>query len=130
MTQNISHPPIAALGRRPVSRPVNILAWVLQVAVRLAFLAAGLSKLAGAPQMVAVFEKIGVGQWFRVLTGLLEVVGAVGLLILRTVFYAAVLLTLVMIGAIIAHLTLLGGNPAPAVLLLALAGAIAYLRRR
>jgi putative oxidoreductase len=49
--------------------------WVLRVVVSLAFLAAGGSKLAGAPAMVAMFAKIGFGQWFRILTGLLEVAG-------------------------------------------------------
>jgi uncharacterized membrane protein YphA (DoxX/SURF4 family) len=33
--------------------------WVLRVVVGLAFLAAGGSKLAGAPAMVAMFAKIG-----------------------------------------------------------------------
>ena len=35
----------------------------------------------------------------------------------------------VMIGAIIGHLTVLGGNPTPAIILLVLAGTIAFLRR-
>src|ERR1700710_1027350 len=56
-------------------------AWALQGVVAAAFFAAGFAKLAGAPFMVDVFTQIGVGQWFRVVTGVVEVTGAVALLI-------------------------------------------------
>ena len=103
--------------------------WILSVLAALAFLAAGGSKLAGAAPMVAVFDKVGIGQWFRYLTGLLEVVGAIGLFIPRTALYAAVLLSLVMVGATIAHVTVLGGPPVAPIVLLILTGSIAYLRK-
>jgi uncharacterized membrane protein YphA (DoxX/SURF4 family) len=70
--------------------------WVLRVVVGLAFLAAGGSKLAGAPAMVAMFAKIGFGQWFRILTGLLEVTAAIGLFIPSYTLYAAATLAVVM----------------------------------
>jgi uncharacterized membrane protein YphA (DoxX/SURF4 family) len=103
--------------------------WILSGLVALAFIAAGTAKLAGAAAMVQVFDKVGLGQWFRYFTGLLEVVAAIGLLISRYAFYAAVLLAIVMAGAIIAHLTVLGSSPAAPVLLLVLTGIIAYLRK-
>ena len=40
--------------------------------VALAFAAAGLAKLAGVDMMVATFDAIGVGQWFRYVTGIIE----------------------------------------------------------
>ena len=70
----------------------------------------GGAKLAGAEQMVAVFATIGIGQWFRYLTGALEVIGAIGLFFPRYAFYAAALLVCVMAGAVMAHLTVLGGQ--------------------
>jgi uncharacterized membrane protein YphA (DoxX/SURF4 family) len=103
--------------------------WILSGLVALAFIAAGTAKLAGAAAMVQVFDKVGLGQWFRYFTGLLEVVAAIGLLISRYAFYAAVLLAIVMAGAIIAHVTVLGSSPAAPVLLLVLTGIIAYLRK-
>jgi putative oxidoreductase len=103
--------------------------WILSGLVALAFIAAGTAKLAGAAAMVQVFDKVGLGQWFRYFTGLLEVVAAIGLLISRYAFYAAVLLAVVMAGAIIAHVTVLGSSPAAPVLLLVLTGIIAYLRK-
>ena len=71
--------------------------WTLSVLTALAFIAAGGSKLAGAPAMVEVFDKVGLGQWFRYFTGLLEVAAGIGLLISRYAFYAAVALAVVMI---------------------------------
>ena len=104
--------------------------WLLRVVVGLAFLAAGGSKLAGAPAMVAMFAKIGFGQWFRILTGLLEVAGAIGLFVPRFTVYAASMLAVVMAGAIGFHLTTLGGNPAPPIVLLLLASLIIWLSKR
>ena len=104
--------------------------WVLRVVVGLAFLAAGGSKLAGAPAMVAMFAKIGFGQWFRILTGLLEVAGAIGLFVPSFVVYAASILGVVMVGAIGFQLTILGQSPVPPFVLLLLAILIVWLRKR
>src|SRR5258708_39478301 len=89
--------------------------WILSGLVALVFMVAGGAKLAGATVMVDLFGKVGLGQWFRYFTGFLEVAGAIGLLMSRYAFYAAVLLAIVMVGAIIAVVTVLGGSPAPAV---------------
>jgi putative oxidoreductase len=103
--------------------------WILSGLVAVAFVAAGSSKLAGVPAMIDVFDKVGLGQWFRYFTGLLEVAAAIGLLIPRYAFYAAVLLAVVMVGAIIAHLTVLGSSPGAPVVLFVLSGIIAYFRK-
>ena len=103
--------------------------WTLSGLVAIAFIGAGGAKLAGVPVMVEMFDKVGLGQWFRYFTGLLEVAGGIGLLIPRYAFYAAGLLAIVMVGAIIAHVAVLGGSPAPAAVLLVLSGIIAYLRK-
>ena len=103
--------------------------WILSGLLALAFLGAGGAKLAGAAAMVEIFNKVGLGQWFRYFTGVLEVAGAIGLLISRYAFYAAILLAIVMVGAIIAHLTVLGSSPVAPVVLLVLSGTIAWLRK-
>jgi putative oxidoreductase len=103
--------------------------WTLSGLVALAFLSAGSAKLAGAAVMVELFDKVGLGQWFRYFTGLLEVAAGIGLLIPRYAFYAAVLLASVMVGAIIAHVTVLGSSPAAPLVLFVLTGIIAYLRK-
>jgi uncharacterized membrane protein YphA (DoxX/SURF4 family) len=106
-----------------------IILWILSGLAALAFITAGGAKLASAAAMVEVFDKVGFGQWFRYFTGFLEVAAAIGLLIPRYAFYAAVLLAMVMIGAIIAHVTVLGSSPAVSIVLLVLTGIIAYLRK-
>jgi uncharacterized membrane protein YphA (DoxX/SURF4 family) len=108
---------------------LNITCWVLQGLAAAAFLAAGGSKLAAAPAMVEMFAKLGAGQWFRYLTGSLEVIGAVALLFPKAAFYGAVLLAMVMVGAIVTHLAILGGSPIPALVLLVIVGTVAWLRR-
>ena len=104
--------------------------WILSGLVALLFVGAGGAKLAGAAVMVDLFAKVGLGQWFRYFTGLLEVTAGIGLLIPRYAFYAAVLLAIVMVGAVIAHVTVLGGSPAAPIVLFVLVGIIAYLRKR
>lgn len=125
MSQTTSNTLPAATGKG-----LTITLWALQILAALAFFAAGGAKLTGAPQMVAAFQKIDVGQWFRYLTGFLEVIGAVGLLVPRLAFYGAALLATVMVGAAISHLTILGGSPAAPLVLLILTATIAWLRRR
>jgi len=121
----------AAAGKIPAQpgKGLTILLWILQILGALAFLAAGGFKLAGAPPMVAEFGKLGFGQWFRYVTGLLEVAGAIALLVPGYAFYGGSLLATVMAGAVIAHLAVLGGSPVAAIVLLLLTGAIAFLRR-
>ena len=50
---------------------------LIRAILTLAFFAAGSAKLAGVEMMVATYETIGVGQWFRYLTGIIEVGSAV-----------------------------------------------------
>jgi uncharacterized membrane protein YphA (DoxX/SURF4 family) len=116
-------------ARRPLSNRSNITGWVLQCLAAAAFLVAGGSKLAASPAVVEVFAKLGAGQRFRYLTGALEVIGAVALLVPRATFYGAVLLAIVMVGAVVAHLAVLGGSPIPALVLLVIVGTVAWIRR-
>ena len=106
-----------------------IILWILSGLVGLAFIGAGVPKLVGVPAVVEVFDKVGLGQWFRYFTGFLEVAAGIGLLIPRYAFHAARLLAIVMVGAVIAHLAVLGGSPAPALVLLVLTGIIVWLRK-
>jgi len=103
--------------------------WVLQIALMVVFVGAGLSKLAGRPEMVAVFGRIGFGQGFRLVTGTLEIVGGLAMLWPRAAWLGAALLACVMIGAFAAHLLVLGGSLAPPVILLALALCVLWVRR-
>lgn len=103
--------------------------WVLQIGAAGMFLMAGGAKLAGAPEMVGLFDVIGVGQWFRYLTGAIEVSAALMLLVPALAFYGAALLIPTMIGAILTHLFIVGGSSATALILLLAVGTVAWVRR-
>jgi putative oxidoreductase len=103
--------------------------WVVKILVALAFLAAGLAKLAGVQAMIDVFNVVGLGQWFRYVTGAIEVTGAVLTLIPSLTVFGALLLACTMVGAVITHLTVLPASPIPALILFALSAAIAWVHR-
>ena len=117
-----------ALPAAPVRGRLPAL-WILSGFAALLFIGVGGAKLAGATVMVELFARVGLGQWFRYFTGLLEVGAGIGLLLSRFAFYAAVLLAVVMAGAFIAHVTVLGSSPAAPLVLFVLTGIIAYLRK-
>jgi uncharacterized membrane protein YphA (DoxX/SURF4 family) len=103
--------------------------WGLRILLALAFGAAGAAKLAGAPQMVQVFDAIGFGQWFRYVTGVVEIGGALLLLVPATGFLGGVLLAVTMVFGVATHLVLIGGNPAPAMVLALLSAFVAWRLR-
>jgi uncharacterized membrane protein YphA (DoxX/SURF4 family) len=111
---------------RPTRR---IGAWTLQGIIAAAFLAAGFAKLAGVPFMVDLFAQIGLGQWFRVVTGVVEVTGAVALLIPGLASIGALWLGGTMVGAVATHLFVLHTSPVPAIVLGLLNAVVVYLRR-
>lgn len=108
---------------------LNVVLWVLQIGVAAMFLMSGFAKLSGDPQMVGLFDAIGIGQWFRYLTGALEFLGALALLIPRLSGLGALILVGVMLGAVATHLFIVGGSPLMAFVLLAATAIIAWGRR-
>lgn len=103
--------------------------WTLKGLLAAAFLSAGGAKLYGVPMMVENFQHIGFGQWFRYLTGGLEVIGAVMILTPGLAAFGAVLLSCIMVGAIATHLLLVGGSAIPALVLLALSAIVVIAHR-
>jgi len=89
------------------------------------FQLAGGSKLLGAPAMLGLFDAIGIGQWFRYLTGFIEVGSALALLVPSFAVFGALALVPTMVGAVVTHLFIVGGSPVlPAILLLGSAGVL------
>lgn len=116
----------------PVSRPAlarNIVAWIFCVFLALVFVTFGGAKLAGAQAMVREFDHVGLGQWFRCFTGVLELTGGILALIPKYSRWGALLLALVMCGALVAHFTVLRSSPAAAAAMLVAALIVVWLRR-
>lgn len=112
------------------SRRVRTVAiWVARIGLGAQFVMGGAAKLAGDAQMVAMFDDIGAGQWFRLVVGVLEIAGGIGLLVPRLSRLAAAGLVALMIGAAITNVGVLGTAPTLPLVFGALAGALALVRR-
>ena len=98
-------------GSASTGKIINVGLWILQIAAAGMFLMVGFFKLSGDPRMVALFDAIGLGQWFRYLTGTLEVAGSFLLLIPRTSGLGALMLAGVMVGTVVTHVFIVGGAP-------------------
>jgi putative oxidoreductase len=116
-------------GSASTGKIINVGLWILQIGAAGMFLMVGFLKLSGDPQLVGLFDGIGLGQWFRYLTGSLEVLGALLLLVPRLSGLGALLLVGVMLGAVPTHLFVVGGSPLPAIILLIVTGVVAWGRR-
>lgn len=114
--------PAAAPAR---ARDITVL--VLTALLVVAFLETGGARRGGVPIMIQSFDQIGLGQWLRIVTGVIEVLGAATLLVPGYGFFGAVWLAAYMTGAILAHLPVLPSSPAPAILLLVASLAVARL---
>jgi len=121
MTQNGTN---LQRGRAPL-----IALWLTQVALAVMFLMAGGSKLAGVPAMVTMFDAIGWGQWFRYVTGVIEVTSGIALLVPSAAFFGAILLIPTMLGAIVTNVFVVHASPVVPLLLLLAAAAVAWARR-
>ena len=75
------------------------------------------------------FATIGLGQWFRVVTGVVEIAGAVALLVPGLASLGALWLGGTMVGAVATHLFVLHTSPVPAIVLGVLNALVVYLRR-
>jgi putative oxidoreductase len=102
--------------------------WVLQVLLAAQFASAGILKLTGAESMVTMFDDIGAGSWLRFLVGVLEIAGAIGLLIPRLAGLAALGLVGLMVGALVTRVAVLDGAPVIEIVFLVLAGIVARAR--
>ncbi len=100
----------------------DAIGWILRIAAAAVFLSVGISKLESNPFWVKLFAQIGFGDWFRYLTGVLQVAGGLLFLVPRTVVAGAVLACSTMAGAVVVHMFMLGtgvgGAIIPFVLLL------------
>jgi putative oxidoreductase len=92
------------------------------------FLLVGGAKLIGRPDMVALFRDIGVGQWFRYVTGAVEVSGAALLVVPFLSSGSAIVLAFVMFVATLIELFVLHRPPVAALACLSGHAFVAWAR--
>ncbi len=85
----------------------TITLWVLRILSAGIFISAAFMKLSGQQQMIDEFAIIGLGQGFRYLTGILELVGGIAVLVPRFSPLGALLLLAVDAGAFVAQVAIL-----------------------
>ncbi|MGU3471246.1 DoxX family protein [Paenibacillus sp. D51F] len=113
---------------------MNIVVIVLQILLGAAFLGSGFSKVTGNKMQVDNFNALGLPQWFRVLTGLLQLAGAgaliAGFWLPSWLEWGALLLAIIMFGAVFFHVKAGDsfGKAVPALVLTLLAAALLALR--
>lgn len=87
---------------------MDILVYVLQGILTLMFLMAGFGKVTGSKMHVEGFKHWRLPQWFRVVTGVVELVGAISLIVgyweQSWAVAGALLLGITSIGGILTHL--------------------------
>jgi putative oxidoreductase len=86
------------------SRLKSVISWIVQILLAVFYLLAASGKLMSRPQWIGLFRNWGFPDKFYLIVGVLEVLGAVGLLIPRLAGYAAAGLIVLMIGAAATHL--------------------------
>ena len=79
--------------------------WISKVIISLLFILASIGKLAKNESVIQMFKEWGYVDGFYFIIGLLELVLAILLLIPKTALYSAILLFILMIGALFTHLT-------------------------
>jgi putative oxidoreductase len=80
--------------------------WLPRIGVALFFLMIGSQKFTD-PGWARIFAQIGAGQWFRYLTGVLQVGGAVLVLLPQTTTVGCAMIASTMLGAVIVNLFIL-----------------------
>jgi hypothetical protein len=82
--------------------------WALQLVVAVILLQTLFFKFTGAAESVYIFSTLGAEPWGRIGSGIVELIAAILLLVPATVTVGATLTLIVIVGAILSHLTILG----------------------
>jgi len=90
------------------SRALNILDWLLRIAVAVILLQTLFFKFTGANESVYIFTTLGAEPWGRIGSGVVELIASLLILVPRTAVFGAILALGTICGAIFAHLTKLG----------------------
>ena len=117
-------------GAATTSRGKVITLWVLRVLMAALFLFAAFMKLSGNAMMVEEFEVVGLGQWFRYFTGVIEAVGGIALLIPSISAFGALLLLCVDIGAFIAQVTVIHQDWIHTIVIGVILAVLVYMQRQ
>ena len=101
-------PTSQSAASRPRALAVGALRHLPAIALGVLFIFIGSGKFEGRGVWVRIFEQIGLGQWFRIFTGVVQVTGGLLMLPRRTRTIGAALLGCTMLGAAIVDIVVIG----------------------
>src|SRR3990167_8905470 len=82
--------------------------WIAQIIIAIIFLQSLFFKFTGAPEAIYIFSQIVIEPWGRYAIGIAELIVAILLLVPATSKYGAIGALLIILPAILLHLTVLG----------------------
>jgi|HubBroStandDraft_1064217.scaffolds.fasta_scaffold00005_18 putative oxidoreductase len=119
---------MSSIVKRPIPWP-TIGLWVVKLFLVLVFLTTGSFKLYGVPRLVEAFGRLGFGQWFRYLTGCLEIAGAIGILVPPVAAYGGLILLGISVGAFFADFYVFNQDVIHCFVLAGLSGIVIWAHR-
>jgi putative oxidoreductase len=90
---------------------VRALRAVLPIPFGLLFVYIGWTKFDAQSMWVQIFDRIGLGQWFRYFTGAMQIAGGLLLILPRTRVAGGAMIACTMLGAAVADLFVLNDGP-------------------
>jgi putative oxidoreductase len=112
-----------------MTRNRSIAVWTLQILLAVLFLLQAWMKLSGSPAWIARFQRWGYPEHFYLVVGLIELLGAVALVVPRFTRIGAGALMVLMVGAAATHLLHREPQVVTALVLIALLWIVFYARR-
>ena len=109
-------------------RAGSVLLWTVNILAALAFVTIGFGKFRN-PFWLKAFPHWGYSDGFRILIGVVEILGGVALAFPRTAAYAAVVIDVIMVGAV-GTLVIHHEKPLPPIFWLFVVSIVGYARRR
>lgn len=91
-----------------MNKSSTIILWIVKIVAAIILLQTLFFKFTAAPESVEIFTKVGIEPYGRIGTGVLELIAAILILIPATAYLGAGLALGLMVGAIGAHLAILG----------------------
>jgi putative oxidoreductase len=86
----------------------NVISWIVRIIAAIILVQTLFFKFTAAPESVYIFTKVGAEPWGRIGSGVVELIAAILLLTPRWNWLGSLLAIGLMVGAIGAHLTVLG----------------------
>ena len=86
----------------------TVFSWIVRIMASAILFQTLYFKFTAHPESVALFTKLGAEAWGRMITGVMELITGILLLVPSTIFLGALLGSGIMCGAILSHLAVIG----------------------